>query len=580
MGGYPTLTGERRFIATDDELVRVYRNSSGERVTLYIGYYHRQVDGKELTGEAGAALAAAASRVTLTSESGTLDVNEIVRAKAGARRGVLFWYDINGRIVSDLYRLKSYTIWDAMTRRRTNGAVVMIAWNGRAALNRRPLDDARSSSPSAHAGLATASSFVPGSDLEDSGQPTFDFSRWFRKRTTARIRLRVPVIVMVLAATAIPIELRPLGAATLNFGIFASDVLANIVGYLPVGLVLAELGPGRALLTAVLMATLAEAGQFVMMHRDPSVIDVVANAIGAALGIALSQRWNIRSPSLTLSRSKAVVAAMLACALILAERATSGYVPSSRGTTSPGTLEAHWKFDESGGPVAIDSSGHALNGSFRNEPTRVAGVLGRAVKFDGAKDSIDFGRSTALRLVGSMTISAWINSSSFPVDDAAIVSSHNGLGYQLDTTVDKGPRTIGFKLGNECGALMARYGATPLVVGKWYHVAGVYDADARTLDVYLNGELDNGVLVGTVTGGQRSSREKVYVGRRSNLEGFEFAGSIDDVRIYSRALTKAEITAVMRGAVPDNVQESQTAREHTRDFGGRGGTARSVRRPV
>jgi hypothetical protein len=46
------------------------------------------------------------------------------------RRGLLFWYDMNGRIVSDIYRLKSYTIWDAVTRRRTNGAIVMIAWDG------------------------------------------------------------------------------------------------------------------------------------------------------------------------------------------------------------------------------------------------------------------------------------------------------------------------------------------------------------------------------------------------------------------------------------------------------------------
>ena len=45
---------------------------------------------------------------------------------------MLFWYDINGRIVPDLYRLKTYTIWDAMTRRRTNGAVVIIAWQGAA----------------------------------------------------------------------------------------------------------------------------------------------------------------------------------------------------------------------------------------------------------------------------------------------------------------------------------------------------------------------------------------------------------------------------------------------------------------
>ena len=102
--------------------------------------------------------------------------------------------------------------------------------------------------------------------------------------STARIRLRVPVIVMVLAATAIPIELRPLNQAALSFGIFASDVLANVAGYMPLGFVLGELGAGRALVIAVLMSTLAEAGQLGMMYRDPSAIDVAANAIGAVLG--------------------------------------------------------------------------------------------------------------------------------------------------------------------------------------------------------------------------------------------------------------------------------------------------------
>jgi hypothetical protein len=168
-----------------------------------------------------------------------------------------------------------------------------------------------------------------------------------------------------------------------------------------------------------------------------------------------------------------------------------------------------------------------------------------------------------------MTISAWINSTSFPVDDAAIVSSHTGIGYQLDTTVDKGPRTIGFKLGNECGALMARYGATPLAVDTWYHVAGVYDAEARTLDVYLNGEPDNGVLLGSVTGRQRSSRAAVYVGRRSNLEGFEFAGSIDDVRLYSRALTKAEIVADMQRTATDGLAGQPAAERVDRSRGAR-----------
>jgi hypothetical protein len=147
-----------------------------------------------------------------------------------------------------------------------------------------------------------------------------------------------------------------------------------------------------------------------------------------------------------------------------------------------------------------------------------------------------------------MTITAWINSTSFPKDDAAIVSQfHSNTGYQLDTTVDERVRGIGFKLTNACGDLMARYGKTSLHTGTWYHVAGVCDAVARTLDVYLNGQLDNGVLVGTVTGRQRSSRSAVYIGRRSDFRGFEFAGSIDEVHIYSFALTKDEVAAEMHG---------------------------------
>ena len=45
---------------------------------------------------------------------------------------------------------------------------------------------------------------------------------------------------------------------------------------------------------------------------------------------------------------------------------------------------------------------------------------------------------------GSLTIGAWIKSTDFPRDDAVIVSNRFKVGFQLDTTVDKGPRTIGF----------------------------------------------------------------------------------------------------------------------------------------
>ncbi len=160
---------------------------------------------------------------------------------------------------------------------------------------------------------------------------------------------------------------------------------------------------------------------------------------------------------------------------------------------------------------------------------------------------MDLGNPTALQLTGSMTLSAWVNASSFPVDDAAVVSKRASgeSGFQLDVTKDTGPRTIGFKLTNSSGGQMFRYGATTLQPNTWYHIAGVYDAATQSLHVYLNGQLDDGVLQGTVTASQQNSTANVNIGRRAGNTGFEFAGRVDDVRIYDRALTAAEIQTDM-----------------------------------
>ena len=291
---------------------------------------------------------------------------------------------------------------------------------------------------------------------------------------------RVPVITLILAATAIPVELRPFGSEPLDFSFGVADVLGNVAGYLPVGIVLGEFGLARAALVATLLSTFAEASQFFMVHRVPSAIDVTTNILGATLGAIISSRWRNVVPEFGINRTRALVAAALALLILLGMGAGSGAIPNSRGVATPGDLEAHWKFDESGGRRVIDSSRHGLTGRLRGQPKRVAGPLGGALRFDGKMDCVNFGHSSALRLVGSMTITAWINPTSFPVDDAAIVSSLQisslkNAGFQLDTTIDRGPRTIGLKLTDTCGGLMVRYGATLLVVDSWYHVAGVYN---------------------------------------------------------------------------------------------------------
>jgi Concanavalin A-like lectin/glucanases superfamily len=62
---------------------------------------------------------------------------------------------------------------------------------------------------------------------------------------------------------------------------------------------------------------------------------------------------------------------------------------------------------------------------------------------------------------------------------------------------------------------------------------------------YLTKDALGPSVIGTVSGAQINSGQAVVIGRRSGNTGYEFAGSIDEVRIYARALTQAEIQADM-----------------------------------
>ena len=64
------------------------------------------------------------------------------------------------------------------------------------------------------------------------------------------------------------------------------------------------------------------------------------------------------------------------------------------------------------------------------------------------------------------------------------------------------------------GGQMFRYGTTTLAANTWYHVTGVYNAATSELHVYLNGQLDDGQLIGTVTASQQNSTVNVNIGQR------------------------------------------------------------------
>ena len=90
-----------------------------------------------------------------------------------------------------------------------------------------------------------------------------------------------------------------------------------------------------------------------------------------------------------------------------------------------------------------------------------------------------------------------------PADDGQIIAkSNNASGWQFKTSPDTGPHTFGVAVSGANNAFAQRYSTTVRSLNVWYHVAGVYNAAARTLDIYVNGVLNNGTLSGTIPASQ------------------------------------------------------------------------------
>jgi hypothetical protein len=73
-------------------------------------------------------------------------------------------------------------------------------------------------------------------------------------------------------------------------------------------------------------------------------------------------------------------------------------------------------------------------------------------------------------------------------------------------------------------------------IGNWFFVAGTYDG--ATMKLYFNGTLQSSV---SVSGALNDNFSPLLIGTRLNLPADTFQGSIDDVRIYNRALSEDEI---------------------------------------
>jgi hypothetical protein len=205
-------------------------------------------------------------------------------------------------------------------------------------------------------------------------------------------------------------------------------------------------------------------------------------------------------------------------------------------------LVAAWGFDDAAGTTASDSSGHNLTGTVSNTAWTTAGKFGGALAFNGTSSWVTVADNNLLDLTTGMTLEAWVKPNSLSGWTNVIMKERGttGLNYALYASDNTGQPPAGYVYrGSDINAV----GTTALAIGAWTHLATTYDG--ANLRLYVNGAL---VRTRAVTGTLANTANPLRIG--GDLPwGEYFNGLIDEVRVYSRALSLAEIQTDMTTAV-------------------------------
>jgi hypothetical protein len=204
---------------------------------------------------------------------------------------------------------------------------------------------------------------------------------------------------------------------------------------------------------------------------------------------------------------------------------------------------AAYAFEEGTGTTAVDASGRGHTGTVFSATWTASGRFGGTLLFDGQNDWVTVNDTAALDLTTALTLEAWVYPTAAPTGWRNIVGKE-GTGqmvYFLHAGSSSANRPgTGVWAG---GAERALSGGAQLAPNVWVHLAATYDGTTQRL--YVNGvEVASRAQTGTVlatTGPLRIGGNGVW--------GEFFAGRIDDVRVYNRALSAAEILADMLAPV-------------------------------
>jgi EpsI family protein len=119
-------------LGVSDYVNRAYVSGEGQPVGLYVGYYQSQRTGETIHSPKNCLPGAGwepirAGRLTVPFAAvPAITVNEYLVEKGPAQYLVLYWYQAHGRVIASEYSGKAWLVFDAITRNRTDGALVRV----------------------------------------------------------------------------------------------------------------------------------------------------------------------------------------------------------------------------------------------------------------------------------------------------------------------------------------------------------------------------------------------------------------------------------------------------------------------
>ena len=224
---------------------------------------------------------------------------------------------------------------------------------------------------------------------------------------------------------------------------------------------------------------------------------------------------------------------------------SAGTGSSTLTLTITNGLVLYWKLDESSGATASDSSGNGNTGSL-NGGSWTGGRVNNALSLNGAGQYAITSNNLASQFSGgSVTIALWINANA-----AGVVVDELGQSALNSNWHDSQIEVL------SDGSLYARVWQLPglrvgkVTFGQWSHVALTYNAAAQKLDGFLNG-----VQAGSSVFGTKQWPGTLYyaLGGTDSTHlgsGAYFNGLLDELHIYNRALSVAEIASLAGDVAP------------------------------